>query len=89
MYGDIKEHLVFPDSTHATENDGTDSNGQEVTYTGISTNINLIKQENQQKAINVDVAKGRADVSTFFDTVNNRYFKGQKQLKPRRIKRWI
>lgn len=32
-----KGTFSIPDSTHATENDGTDSNGQEVTYTGIST----------------------------------------------------
>lgn len=59
----------IPDNTHATENDGTDSNGQEITYTGISTTHKFTKTGKPAKAINVDVAKGLADVSTFFDTV--------------------
>ena len=59
----------IPDNTHATENDGTDSNGQEITYTGISTTHKFNKTGKTAKAINVDVAKGLADVSTFFDTV--------------------
>ncbi len=59
----------IPDNTHATENDGTNSNGQEITYTGISTTHKFKKTGKVAKAINVDVAKGLADVSTFFDTV--------------------
>lgn len=59
----------IPDNTHAAENNGTDSNGQEVTYTGISTTHKFTKTGKVAKAINVDVAKDRADVSTFFDTV--------------------
>lgn len=59
----------IPDNTHATENDGTDSNGQEITYTGISTTHKFNKTGKTAKAINVDVAKGLADVSTFFDKV--------------------
>ncbi len=59
----------IPDNTHATENDGTDSNGQEITYTGISTTHKFTKTGKPAKAINVDVAKDLADVSTFFDTV--------------------
>lgn len=59
----------IPDNAHATENDGTDSNGQEVTYTGISTTHKFTKTGKVAKAINVDVAKDRADVSTFFNTV--------------------
>ena len=59
----------IPDNKHITENNGTDSNGQEVTYTGISTTHKFTKTGKTAKAINVDVAKGLADVSTFFDTV--------------------
>ena len=60
----------IPDSTHATENDGTDSNGQELTYTGVSTTHKFTKNNNKgAKAINVDVAKDLANVETFFDTV--------------------
>lgn len=59
-----------PDQTNPTENDGTDANGEELIYTGISTTHKFTKNDNKgAKAINVDVAKDKADVSTFFDTV--------------------
>lgn len=58
-----------PDQTSATENDGTDANGQELVFTGISTTHKFTKTSKGAKAMNVDVAKGLANVSTFFDTV--------------------
>lgn len=65
-----KGTFAIPESTHSTENEGTDSNGQELTYTGISTTHKFSKNDNKgAKAINVDVSKGLADVSTFFDNV--------------------
>ena len=66
----LKGQFSIPDSTHTTENDGTDANGQEITFTGISTTHKFAGIGNKPaKAINVEVAKGRADVSTFFDEV--------------------
>ena len=71
----LKWTFNIPESTHATENDGTDANGQELTYTGINTTHKFTKVTDKNgnkrgaKAINVDVAKGLADVSTFFDEV--------------------
>lgn len=59
----------IPDSTFATEDDGTDANGQELTYTGISTTHKFTKTGKGAKAINVDLGADLADVSTFFDTV--------------------
>ena len=65
----------IPDSSHATENDGTDATNQEITYTGISTThkfANVLDKNNNPKgakAINVDTGLDLADVSTFFDTV--------------------
>lgn len=60
----------IPDTTNITENDGTDANGQELTYTGISTTHKFTKNNNKgAKALNVDLGKDLADVSTFFDTV--------------------
>lgn len=65
----LKGQFNIPDSTHATQNDGTDANGQEITYTGISTTHKFTATGKGAKALNVDVAKGLADVSEFFDTV--------------------
>ena len=71
----FKGTFNIPDSSHATENDGTDSNGQEITYTGIQTTHKFEKVTDKNgnkkgaKAINVDVAAGKADVSTFFNKV--------------------
>ena len=59
----------IPAQTNTTENDSTDANGQELTYTGISTTHKFAKTGKGAKAINVDLGKDLADVSTFFDTV--------------------
>lgn len=60
----------IPEATHATENDGTDANGQEITYTGINTTHKFTKTNKKgAKAINVDLGKDLADVSNFFDKV--------------------
>ena len=59
----------IPDSTHVTENDGTDANGQELTYTGIATTHKFEKTGKRAKAINVDLGQDKADVTTFFDAV--------------------
>lgn len=64
-----KGQFSIPDSTHATEDDGTDANGQEITYTGISTTHKFTKAGKRAKAMNVDLEADKADVSTFFDTV--------------------
>lgn len=59
----------IPPQTNATENDSTDANGQELVFTGISTTHKFTKTGKGAKALNVDVAKNLANVSTFFDTV--------------------
>lgn len=59
----------IPDSTHVTEDDGTDANGQEVVFTGIETAHKFASIGKGIKSLNVDVGLGLADVSTFFDTV--------------------
>lgn len=58
-----------PDQTNTTENDGTDANGQEIVYTGISTTHKFTKTGKGVKALNVDLGKDLANVSTFFDEV--------------------
>lgn len=64
-----KGTFAIPDSTHATENDGTDANGQEVVFTGIQTTHKFNSIGKGAKALNVDVGLNLADVSNFFDTV--------------------
>lgn len=64
-----KGQFTIPDSTHVTEDDGTDANGQEITFTGISTTHRFTKTGARARAMNVDVGLGKADVSTFFDNV--------------------
>lgn len=65
-----KVSVAIPSATHNTENDGTDANGQELVFTGVMTNHKFAKADNKGvKAINVDVALDKADVSTFFDEV--------------------
>lgn len=65
----LKGKFSIPDSTHSTQTAGTESKGQEITYTGISTTHKFTKTGKPAKAINVDVALNKADVSTFFDKV--------------------
>jgi phi13 family phage major tail protein len=64
-----KGQFSIPDATYATEDDGTDANGQEITYTGISTTHKFTKTGKGAKALNVDVGQNKADVATFFDAV--------------------
>lgn len=64
----LKGTFSIPESTHNTEDDGTDANGQEITYTGISTTHKFTKTGKGAKAINVEVSD-KVDTSTFFDTV--------------------
>ena len=70
-----KGSFAIPDETSQTKNAGTDSNGQELTYTGIMTEhkftkaVDLQGNPMSQKAIVVDERDGKADLSDFFDTV--------------------
>lgn len=59
----------IPDETNITEDDGTDANGQELVYTGISTTHKFTTTNKGAKALIVDTAKDLANVSAFFDTV--------------------
>lgn len=65
----LKGSFSIPDSDHATEDDGTDANGQEIVYTGISTTHRFTKTGKQAKAVNVDISLDLVESSTFFDKV--------------------
>lgn len=66
----LKGTFSIPDTTNVTEDDGTDANGQELTYTGISTTHKFTKTGKSAKAINVDTSVNESvTAETFFETV--------------------
>ena len=67
----LKGKFNIPDSTHATEDDGADANGQELVYTGINTNhkFTVDGKKNTAKAVHVDTSVNAQDETTFFATV--------------------
>ena len=64
-----KGTFAIPEETNATENDGTDANGRELTYTGITTTHKFAKNSKGARALVVDTGLGKSDVSAFFDEV--------------------
>lgn len=64
----LKGSFNIPDETSATENDGTDTNNQELTYTGVKT-VTKFDNGGRAKAVVIDERDGLADVSHFFDDV--------------------
>ena len=67
----LKGTFNIPDSTHVTENDGTDANGQEIVFTGINTTHKFTKTSKTAKAINVDTSVNKTiKEDTFFATVH-------------------
>ncbi len=66
----LKGTFNIPDQTNATEDDGTDANGQQLTYTGISTVHKFTKLTNKPaKAVTVDTSVNPVDETEFFGTV--------------------
>lgn len=64
-----KGSFAIPDETSQTENAGTDSNNQQLTYTGIQTMHTFTKTGASGKALVVDERDGLADLDGFFDEV--------------------
>ncbi len=73
----LKGTFAIPDDTNATENDGTDANGTELTFTGIYTVRKFTKGKYDGKTWTPAPAKGvivsdreaLADLTAFFDSV--------------------
>lgn len=66
----FKGKFALGDETNVTIDNGTDANGQELTFTGVSTIHKFTKNGGKgAKALIVDDGLGLANVSTFFDTV--------------------
>ena len=63
----LKGTFGYPESEHNTEDDGTDSNGTTLVYTGINTICKFAKTGKTAKAVNVGAAK--YDEEKFFATV--------------------
>lgn len=61
----LKGQFNIPDETNATENDGTDTNNTQITFTGIYTEHEFTNG-GSAKGIIVDTRYGLADVSNFF-----------------------
>lgn len=67
----LKGKFNIPDSTHATEDDGAEANGQEIVFTGINTNHKFTVNGKQKtaKAVNVDTSVNAVSETEFFAEV--------------------
>lgn len=66
----LKGSFEMPASDHITENDGTDANGQELTFTGISTTYKFQKNGKTAMGVTVDTSLDLiANKAGFFDSV--------------------
>lgn len=70
----LKGSFAIPDETSATENDGTDTNNQQLTFTGVKTITEFANGagsgvRGRSKAIVIDERDGKCDLATFFSTV--------------------
>lgn len=68
----LKGTFSTPEESHKTIDDGTDSNGEELTFTGVATIHKFTKGgKSARGVIVVDDADSTANVSTFFDQVTD------------------
>ena len=66
----LKGKFNIPDSTHTTEDDGAEANGQELVFTGINTTHKFTAIGNKTaKAVNVDTSVNTVDETEFFAEV--------------------
>ena len=66
----LKGKFSIPGVTSATKDDGTDANGQELTFTGISTTHKFTATSKPAKAVNIDTSVNQAmSESAFFAAV--------------------
>lgn len=65
----LKGQFGYPEVEHATKDDGTDSTGNTITYTGVNTQHKFAKTSKTAKAINVAAEKYTAGETAFFAEV--------------------
>lgn len=63
----LKGTFSYPENEHNTEDDGTDSNGSTINYSGVNTNHKFAKTGKTAKAVNMGAAK--YDEAKFFAQV--------------------
>ena len=64
----LKGSFSIPEETSSTENDGTDTNNQEITFTGVKT-ITQFANGGRAKAVVIDERDDKCDLTNFFTTV--------------------
>lgn len=64
-----KGTFSIPSTTHNTQDNSTDANGQSLVFTGISTAAKSTKTGKPFKAVNVDTSVNPVDADTFLGTV--------------------
>lgn len=64
----LKGTFGFPDETSSTENDGTDTNNQELVFTGVQT-VTEFETGGRARAIVIDERDGLCNLAPFFDEV--------------------
>lgn len=66
----LKGSFSIPDQTSVTQDDGTDANGQELTFTGISTTYKFTANGAPAKAVNIDTSVNAImSAEAFFNSV--------------------
>lgn len=70
VYWRLKGKFTIPDESSATQDDGTDSSGQELTYTGVNTNYMFTKTGKTAKGIVADSRFSTFDADTVLATVH-------------------
>lgn len=65
----LKGTFGYPETEHNTEDDGTDSTGSTIVYTGVSTQRKFAKTGRAAKAVNMPAAKYDAGEEAFFAEV--------------------
>lgn len=69
IYWRLKGKFTLPDDSSATEDDGTDSSGQELTYTGVNTNYKFTATGKTAKGVVCDSRFSNFDVAEVFKQV--------------------
>jgi phi13 family phage major tail protein len=69
VYWRLKGKFGIPDVGSATQDDGTDSSGQELTFTGINTNHKFTAGNSTAKGVVVDSRMSTFDLDNMFEQV--------------------